>query len=207
MAAPEPMTWLRVSAAVLCLALLSQPCQAQATLPAAGVYEGLMVAVSPLGAVTGHFVEEQGEGTVKRCAFSFSGKLSPSGEAAIASWSDVQLPGRLKFEKDSVTLTLPEGSRHAGCGLVLLPQISTGLALDLIAPANWLELRYVTADKAPLFDSPKSAKPRRGYVVKGDVVGVLAEQDGWMQVEYVAKAKRIKGWLQPATTAVLTAPR
>lgn len=198
---------LRRSAAALGAALLPLLTLAQGGKPSAGIYEGLMVAVSPQGAITGHYVEEQGEGVVKRCAFSFSGQLSLDGEAAINSWSTVQLPGRLQFDKDGVTLTLPEGRQHAGCGLVLLPQVATGLALDRVAPANWTELRAITVDKAPFFDAPKNAKPRRAYVVKGDVVGVLAEKDGWVQVEYPVKGKRVAGWLQPATTQVLTAPR
>lgn len=206
MAAPETGR-LRRGALALGLALLPLLGAAQAGKPVAGQYEGLMVAVSPQGAVTGHYVEEQGEGVVKRCAFSLSGQLAAGGEAAIRSWSSVQLPGRLKFDKEGVTLTLPEGTQHDGCGLVLMPQIATGLALDLVAPAGWTALHHITADKAPFFDTPQSAKPRRAYVVKGDVVGVLAEQDGWVRVEYPAKGKRVAGWLQPGTTAVLTAPR
>lgn len=206
MAAPESGA-LRRGALAIGLALLPLLGVAQAARPAAGLYEGLMLAVSPQGTVTGHYVEEQGEGVVKRCAFSLSGQLAPGGEAAVSSWSNVQLPGRLKFDKGGVTLTLPEGSQHAGCGLVLLPQIATGLALDLVAPAQWVELRTISVDKASFFENPQSPKPRRAYVVKGDVVGVLAEKDGWLQVEYPAKGKRVAGWLQPATTAALTAPR
>jgi hypothetical protein len=45
------------------------------------------------------------------------------------TWSDRQLPGVLTA---LIELKVPGGREHAGCGLVLLPEISDGIPLDLI---------------------------------------------------------------------------
>lgn len=174
--------------------------------PQAGEYEALMLALSPDGQLTGYYREVQGTGESKRCAFSFRGQLRATGESGIATWSNVKLPGRILFTADGVKLTIPLGQDHAGCGLVLMPQIATGLELDRTADASWTALRRIIADKASLFDAPQAPKPRRGYLVKGDVVGVIGGQDGWVKVEFPANGKRTSGWIQPGSSAELSPP-
>jgi hypothetical protein len=158
---------------------------AQAAKLESGVYENLMLAITHDGHLIGYFKEEQGEGVKKRCAFFLAGEVR-DGDAELTTWSGPALRGRITAQKDGVTLAIPKGREHPGCGLVLMPEVATGVALDRIAAAPWLDLRQVAVDRAYFFEDPQGNKRMRAYLVKGDVVGVLAEHGEWLKVEYSA---------------------
>ena len=195
--------WLR---SLLCCVLAAPALvSAQAAGLASGVYEGLMLAVAPDGHLSGFYREEQGEGVVKRCTFYLVGQ-SVDGQAQIQTWSDQGLPGRLTSQGASVTLTIPRGREHAGCGLVLMPEVATGLRLDRVATAQWSELRSIATERADLFKDAGGATRLRAYLVKGDVVGVVAEQVDWVKIEYVSGTHRTRGWIRAVDCSKLVPP-
>jgi hypothetical protein len=170
-----------------------------------GQYEQLLLAVGTDGLLTGYYREEQGGGTTKTCGFYLTGRAT-GGDAAVETWSDRLLPGRLTVVPGGVRLQVDRGREHAGCGLVLLPEIVSGLELDRVADAAWVELRTVTAPRAYFHSSPDERQVLKAFVVNGDIVAVVARQGGWLQVEYRGKKRRTKGWIELASTSDLKLP-
>ncbi|AMN82214.1 MULTISPECIES: hypothetical protein [Pseudomonas] len=168
-----------------------------------GKYEGLMLAVTPEHQVEGYYSEAMGEGVTRSCAFYLQGK-----PAALTTWLDEAYPGSVAPSSDGVTLTVAEGRQHPGCLNVLMPEIATGLDLTQTASTKWIGLVKVSADKAYLLKSPSAKAAKRPYIVKNDVVGVLAFKDGWAQVEFInADDRSFTGWISQDQYARLAAPK
>jgi len=74
----------------------------------------------------------------KTCAFSISGHVSGPGAVPVTTAGLEAFPGTLAATQDGVTLAVPDGRQHPGCGLVLLPQIARGLDLDLTRRTDWI---------------------------------------------------------------------
>ncbi|WP_253916126.1 hypothetical protein [Xanthomonas translucens] len=173
-----------------------------------GKYEGLMLAVTPEHAVEGFYSEEMGEGVSRGCAFYLQGKAESAAPVAVTTWADGAYPGTVAASPDGVTLTVKQGREHPGFLNVLMPEIATGLDLTRTADKKWIGLVTVSADKAYLQKAPGAKTPKGAYVVKGDVVGVLAFKDGWAQVEFInAKDASFTGWIDHDQYARLAAPK
>ncbi|MGB3125647.1 MAG: hypothetical protein WBB95_17685 [Pseudomonas sp.] len=167
-----------------------------------GKYEGLMLAVTPEHQVEGYYAEALGEGVTRSCAFYLQGKPE-----ALTTWLDEAYPGSVAASSDGVTLTVEQGRQHPGCMSVLMPEIATGLELTQTASTQWIGLVTVSADKAYLLKTPGAETAKRPYIVKDDVVGVLAFKDGWAQVEFTnARDRTFKGWISQDQYSRLTAP-
>ena len=73
-------------------------------------------------------------------------------------------------------------------------------------PEDWLS--EVSADKAYLLKTPGAKTAKRPYIVKRDVVGVLAFKDGWAQVEFInADDRSFTGWISQDQYSRLAAPK
>lgn len=171
-----------------------------------GIYENIIVAVDKSGNITGRYQESQGKGVRKTCSFYFKGKAK-GGVAEILTWSDRRLPGELRALKDGVELKVPAGRGHAGCGLVLLPQISEGLSLDLIKQTTWLDLRTVPQHGAKLYAKPITSGQVIGTVPRGVTVGVLERKGEWLLVESTSLNSKHKGWIPTAQTKCPAPPQ
>lgn len=168
-----------------------------------GKYEGLMLAVTPEHQVEGYYSEEMGEGVTRSCAFYLQGK-----PAALTTWADATYPGSVAPSSDGVTLIVAEGRQHPGCFNVLMPEIATGLDLSQTANTKWIGLVKVSVDKAYLLKNPSAKAAKRPYIVKNDVVGVLAFKDGWAQVEFInADDRSFTGWISQDQYSRLAAPK
>jgi hypothetical protein len=203
------MKWVRfLCAGAVFLALeagaLGGAARSQAQLKS-GIYEGLTLAVDAQGAVTGSYRDEEGEGVTKSCSFFLAGH-EKGGEAVVATWSLETFPGSLKAADHGVVLQIENGRDHPGCASVLPPLISEGMLLDLDSPADWTSLRRVIAKRAYLLRKPNDRRGGRGYLVNGDIVGVLARSRDWLDVEYAKEGRRTRGWLRAADTAEIRPP-
>lgn len=168
-----------------------------------GKYEGLMLAVTPEHQVEGYYAEELGEAVTRSCTFYLQGQPE-----ALTTWLDKAYPGSVAASSDGVTLTVEQGREHPGCISVLMPEIATGLDLTQTASKQWIGLVTVTADKAYLLKKPGAEAAKRAYIVKDDVVGVLAFKDGWAKVEFTnAKDHTYTGWISQNQYARLVAPQ
>jgi hypothetical protein len=195
------------SAAWLCAALLAASAAAETPAPRlrSGIFEGLMLAVDPQGGITGYYREEQGEGVVKSCSFFLAGKVA-AGATPVMTWNDERFPGTLTPLSDGVELRVKQASEHPGCGLVLSPEIASGLEFSLVRETYWRELRRIDNKRVNFHSAPSEEKKMRAFVVAGDVVGVIAESGEWLEVEYPGTQKTTRGWVRAAATQKLTAP-
>ncbi|MFJ4153500.1 hypothetical protein ACIPZF_01645 [Pseudomonas sp. NPDC089752] len=165
--------------------------------PKAGQYEALMLAVTPDRKVEGFYSEELGEGVSRRCAFYLQGQLNDAERTQVTTWRREAYPGSIAITSDSISLTVPRGQEHPGCMSVLGPMISTGLTLSRIASKPWIGLVTVSADKAYLQKTRSGQAGNGPYIIKGDVVGVLAYEAGWAKVEFPGTDDRSHiGWIR-----------
>ncbi len=170
-----------------------------------GIYENLAIAVGRHGAVVGVYKETQGEGVTKDCSFFLRGS-SANNEAHVVTWSDRLLPGAVKAINGGVDLKVNNGADHAGCGLVLLPQISTGIVLDLVRLTKWHDLQEIIAERSVLRLVPSHKGKSKGILHKGALVGILRQKDGWIQVESVFQLPSIVGWIRTRDAGQLLPP-
>lgn len=172
-----------------------------------GVYEGLMLAISPAGHLTGYYAESATDSVKRTCSFSLSGQVSALETNSITSWSTSVLPGQISASADGVKLTIPDGQTHAGCINVLMPEINTGLELETTQETHWQALAQANAERVYLSSTADVGTRRKAWIVKGDVVGVLQTQAGWTQIEFVSgTGKTIRGWVNSKEIQPLTPP-
>jgi hypothetical protein len=196
------MRWLMLAAAMVGLA--AGTAGAAPTI-ASGAYDNtLLIGVDPAsGAISGYFDMTQGGGPpVISCAFYLKGHIAgpkvvvdtfypddPKGDLIRGSLS-AQEPGKVR-------LALP--SEHGGCGNVWQFADKTQPAdFTLQGARPWASVRVVKAAKAYFYPTPGAAAHGKGYLVKGDGVGVRAAQAGWVQAEFVGETRTSSGWLRDA---------
>jgi hypothetical protein len=179
----------------------TQPIAANAAPLRSGYYEGFVLAVSPTGRVTGHFNMEQGGNT--HCIFDFVGQASGS-QATIRTVGAPALSGKITASaEDEVTFSMARVKSLPGCGLVLPPEAETGAGteLDRIKPGSWSELATIKSAKVAFRATPGGAAGR-AYVVKGDVVAILARQGGNAKVTYPSERDTwSQGWVAASDLA------
>ena len=169
--------------------------------------------------VMGFFNVVRGVGVTFRCAFFLKGK-EVKGQANIVTWSGQRIrkdgdiyifPGLLKNEnKDDINLKIEQGyGGHPGCGMAIGPQIGEkGLSLSRNYEAKWASLRMVKNDRASLFSGSALDKKTKSYFIKGDVLGVLAVNGDWINVEFPRDGKKmIKGWVRSDDVEDLQPPQ
>jgi len=187
--------------------LLMAAFSSYATTLQSGMYEGLLLAVSPTGNITGYYSESAEDSVKRTCAFFLTGHVSAQQPDKITSWSSSVLPGYIAANSTGFTLTIPDGQNHAGCMSVLMPEIATGLELGTTQQTRWQTLMQVSSPRAYLSNTPAAATRRKAWIVKGDVVGVIQKQAGWTKVEFVnGSGKTTPGWVSSNDLQPLTPP-
>lgn len=169
--------------------------------PVPGAYESLLLGFDEQsGLLTGYYESYTGENPAFSCIFYFHGRLTGR-TASISSYfppekSGQVIPGQLKLEgQGSFSVLLSE--EHGGCWNVqhfANKNEPAGFGLGKAQPWRWVGV--VKAGRAYFHDAPEAKKKRRGYVVKGNAVGIRAAQNGWFQVDYPGARGLTSGWLQ-----------
>lgn len=197
----------RVIRTTLAFPLLMVAVSSHASSLHSGVYEGLMLAISPAGHITGYYAESAEGGVKRTCSFSLSGQVSAQETNSITSWSTSVLPGQISVSTDGIKLTIPDGQTHAGCMNVLMPEINTGLELEKTQETRWQTLAQANAERVYLSSTADVGTRRKAWIVKDDVVGVLQTQAGWTQIEFISgTGKTIRGWVNSKEIQPLTPP-
>lgn len=191
-----------LSIITIALASLTNAC-AEPVAFKSGIYENLLLAVNSDGVVTGYYREAQGEGIAKTCAFTFKGEADAD-KANIFVGADESFPGEIQAETDGINLKIAKARELPGCGLVLMPEIADGLSYDLITKVSWSELRTIISEKSYFYSEPKVDKKLKSYLVKGDVVGVVAKEGDWLQIDYYSDSgKMSRRWINNKEAASL----
>lgn len=188
-----------------------------------GMYAGVMLAVDAKGGLEGYFEESLGAGHVT-CAFLLKGK-DAGGQAKIVTWSDQLFEGGLDSPEkylfsgllrrtqtihgeDALYMKVEQGHGHPGCSMAIGPQIGEeGISLPGIYQAKWVSLKLVKSKRASLFSAPSIDKKTKAYFIARDVLGVLAVNGDWINVEFPrAEKKPIRGWVRAEDVEGLTPP-
>ena len=176
--------------------LLMVAFSSSATTLQSGVYESLLLAVSPAGEITGYYAESADDSVKRTCTFFLKGHVSAQHPDTITSWSSSILAGHIAASNTGVTLAIPDGQNHAGCMSVLMPEIATGLELERTQQTHWLTLMQISSPRAYLSSTPDATTRRNAWLVKEDVVGVIQTQGDWTEVEYIGSSgKTTRGWV------------
>lgn len=201
---------IRFAGLFLIAGLLGCAAAAPAQSATSGRYEQLSLAVGQDGSITGSYGEEQGQGVVKTCTFAISGRLDRNGRGAISAWAETAGPvlrGQIATRVNQVVLKVPGADDFPGCGLVISPEIATGLQFSKTVNTSWTAMRIIRVSKARFYAKPGHTASRR-YVVAEDVVGVRGQRGARLAVDYVSLAGRVSsGWIATAETGPLTPPR
>jgi hypothetical protein len=176
-----------------------------------GIYEQVLLAVGPDGAVQGRFLDTLGQSVTETCTIFFSAAPGSDPTIALKTWDSVRARGggKLAASSGSIMLTVKAYRQFAGCGMAGSPELAAGLSLDLTRATSWTALEQVSAPKAYLHGAPADGKQPRAYVVQGDVVGLLGTSEGWAHVEYVPPqdtTKSVVGWIRAGEAAPLAPP-
>lgn len=183
------------------LALLASPLRAAPPAIASGVYDNtLLLAAGPNGQVTGYFDMTQPGPPAMSCIFYLKGELAGAAAASVATYFPDDPKGDLitgaltSAGAGKARITLPQD--HGGCGNVWsFADKDNPADFTLQRAEPWIAVRVVKADRA-YFSATPGAAHGRGYVVKGDGVGVRAEQNGWAQADFVGDKRTSSGWLR-----------
>jgi len=167
-----------------------------------GAYSSMLVGFDPATrTVTGYFSDSTGRGQFS-CIFYMTGVLQGS-EVPVSTYfpetpTEDLIKGRMVLTargKFSVRLT----SEHGGCWNVEhFADKDEPAEFSLDAAYPWTSVAVIKLHRSYFFDSPESLDHRKGYLVKGDGVGVRAAKPGWLEVDYVGAGKRISGWIKQA---------
>ncbi|MBV4369090.1 hypothetical protein [Erwinia phyllosphaerae] len=171
-----------------------------------GVYEQLKLAVSSSGEVTGYYADSMGDNASQTCIFTLHGSRQSVGEATISAHSAQDYPGKLSGTDSGVMLTLPQGQQQPGCMNLLPPDVATGIEFTRGLETQWQTLAQAAAEKVYLHKSPAADGGKKVWIIKNDVVGIIAKKENWSQVQFVNdNGKSTIGWVETSQLKTLTA--
>ena len=199
---------IRYCLGLLWAAFSSYPLTAMA---ASGVYEQLLLAITPNGTVQGLFNNTSGQGVTQTCKIFFAGAAVEGSTIPLKTWDakGSKGSGSLNLNSQAVTFSAKNYRQFAGCGMAGDPDLETGEEFELTRATAWTALERISAAKAYLHGAAGDAKQPRSYVVKGDIVGLLGTASGWLHVEYVLPtdtSKSVEGWIKAEEAESLSLP-
>ena len=198
------MPTTNTTSAILALAALLaiEPATSHAAPPAvaSGVYDNtLILAVAPDGRVGGYFYMIQAGPPEIFCSAYLRGRLIGNGGAITAYEPAAPEEGVINGRIASIgagEVRISLASEPAGCGNIWsFANKDAPADFTLQRHEPWTSLRVVSAVKAYFSPSP-GAPHGRAYLVTGDGVGVRAEQNGWVQADFIGAKRTSSGWLK-----------
>lgn len=186
-------------AIAMLLALASPQAAAE---PVSGRYGALSLVVRG-GTVAGLFASERGDtgapdAVTFSCLFLVAGRIA-NGAASVTTWypgDPERIGGTLRFTPDGAALQL--AAEPPGCGMAVGDMVREPYEerFDGGRP-DWLDLGFVTAERAVLASRPNATPPRgKPYLVRFDPVAVVEWRGGWARVEFLGGETRTTGWLR-----------
>lgn len=162
-----------------------------------GIYEQIMIAVTPDNRIEAYYHELTGDSTSMSCSFYIEGNIKNPKNIPITIKSMEQYKGKLDFDSEKVTLTINENYALAGCMNSLEPSIMQGTDYSLTYNKKWIGLKTISVEKAYLYNEPNLSAKHKAYVVKDNIVAVLEEKGDWTFIEYRSEQDKFyKGWIK-----------
>ena len=194
---------LSVKKTIVLLLLLFCSALASAQKLESGIYSsGLKLAFdTTTNWLTGYFEDATGWDEVENiprfsCAFYLEG-LFDSKQITIKTYflGDNALgtiPGILMVDSlNHISIKLEE--EHGGCWNVQ-PFSAEALSFLVEKKTNWIQIRYINADKVFFFAEPKLNRQKKSYLIRNDIVFVEAVQNEWAYCKFLGDQER-KGWI------------
>lgn len=167
-----------------------------------GNYEGLLLAVSSDGQLTGRFEERAGLDGRITCSYALKGTANGSKASANINDGAGHLGVVSLAWTDKVIAFRLEGGGKFKCAPAL-GEWGSEWTLEQVQKLNWVEIRRIRSDRAYFHDAPTAAKVRRAFVVKNDVVGVVKSDGAWLSIEYLGDRGVSRGWIAESDTAAV----
>lgn len=164
-----------------------------------GVYEQVLLAVTPENTVEGYYFEENTSGPTIKCSFALYSETNKTNlsKIPVMTVSTDSFAGTLEKTVEGIKLTIPEED-HPGCGMLIPPEIKdVGIEYSLTDKKDWIGLVTISSEKAYLRKTPDEKTKGKVYVVKDNTVAVIKYQGDWANVEFInSEAKSYKGWIK-----------
>ena len=191
-------TWL-AAMAITWTAITAVPAWADPAGIQPGVYDELLIGYDASSrTLSGYFHSETGGGQFS-CIFYLTGK--PAGgagrvETYFPETPEARIGGTITTGAGGrVTLVLDE--EPGGCAMVQpFADKSRPASFDLAGAHPWTQVRVVRSKTSYFYNAPGAATHRKGYLVRGDGVGVKGAAGGWLQVEYPNPDQMNIGWMR-----------
>lgn len=164
-----------------------------------GIYEQVLLAVTPENTVEGYYFEENTSGPSIKCSFGLYSEINKNNlsKIPVVTVSTDSFAGTIEKTADGIKLTIPE-EEHPGCGMLIQPEIKTeGVEYSLTEKKDWIGLVTISSEKAYLRKTLDEKTKGKVYVVKDNTVAVIKYQGDWSYVEFLnSESKSYKGWIK-----------
>lgn len=162
------------------------------TMAQSGIYEQLKIAIdNDSHTLTGVFKlhEIMPNGKVEKCEFF----IVATPDENVNSFSmnlysfDYQLIGygQMAYRVASESYWLKLDKNIGFCSSIFPEFVKKGIDFYKKYSTNWQFIRLVKAPKAYFYTQPNEASKGKGYIIKGDWVGVTQQKYGWVAIEYI----------------------
>lgn len=166
-----------------------------------GNYEEVKISIDSVSnSFTGILQSEMG---LFSCTVFFTGKMikNDAGKYMVTAYpfglSDgAGYPGTLEFREGkkghngSIKLQLSESG---SCQNMI--DFKQGVFFDFEKMVPYLHFSMIKSKKATSYTNSSEASPKKGYLVQGDFVNIIAEKDGFCNISY-AKKPTYKAWIR-----------
>lgn len=175
-----------------------------AALPASGIYDNTLLGFDEsTKIVTGYFFDSRGDGDISpvfNCSFFFTGLAGKSEIRLLILQPTIQSGsshGKLILStvngKVAIRLILEE--EQPGCMNVYPKDELRNDDLVLNKMMRWKKVRLISKTKVFFAKSPSQTAITKRYVVKGDVVSIIEEKNGWARAVFRSEKLTTEGWL------------
>lgn len=172
--------------------------------PISGIYDNTVLGFDEdTKIVTGYFFDSRGDGDISpvfNCSFFFSGVVRNTEVKLAVIQPTIQSDtshGKLIFHtvggKAAIRIILEE--EQPGCMNVYPKDELRNDELVLNKKMPWKKILIVSKSKAFFAKTPSKAAITKRYVVKGDVVGMIEEKNGWVHTVFRSRKSTTEGWL------------
>lgn len=173
-------------------------------LPTSGIYDNTLLGFDEsTKIVTGYFFDSRGDGDISpvfNCSFFFTGLAGESEIQLLILQPTIQSRsshGKLILRtvngKAAIRITLEE--EQPGCMNVYPKDELRNDDLFLKHIMQWKQVRLISKTKAFFAKIPSQSAITKRYVVKGDVVSIIEEKNGWARAVFRSGKSTTEGWL------------
>ena len=187
--------------------------------PLSGNYGSLLIATdSAEHVVSGYYEDYTGWDPVIKaprfsCIFYLKGSLNSSNKIKIKAWFQADtdpsytINGYISLPKNNNILSIHLDTDPGGCWNVQHFADKAIPSFKLIKQRNWIDIRIASSDRTYFYAKPNLKDKKKAYVIKGNVLKILAKKRSWLHAEYKSDAGKVtKGWIRESDLFPNTPP-